>query len=36
MTVIEVEGTNVEPLLVDSLQIFVGMCGLSNFVFCNN
>ncbi|KAH9963968.1 laccase [Lactifluus volemus] len=24
MTVIEVEGTNVEPLLVDSLQIFVG------------
>jgi iron transport multicopper oxidase len=25
MTIIEVEGTNVEPLVVDSLQIFVGM-----------
>jgi len=27
MTVIEVEGTNVQPLLVDSIQIFVGTCG---------
>ena len=25
MTVIEVEGTNVQPLLVDSIQIFAGM-----------
>ena len=29
MTVIEVEGINVQPLLVDSLEIFAGMCGLS-------
>jgi hypothetical protein len=27
MTIIEVEGVNVKPLLVDSLNIFVGMCG---------
>jgi hypothetical protein len=26
MTVIEVEGTNVQPLLVDELEIFVGAC----------
>ena len=25
MTVIEVEGTNVQPLLIDSIQIFAGM-----------
>ena len=25
MTVIEVEGTNVQPLVVDSIQIFAGM-----------
>jgi iron transport multicopper oxidase len=36
MTVIEVEGTNVQPLVVDSLQIFAGMRGLSNVVACNN
>jgi iron transport multicopper oxidase len=28
MTVIEVEGTNMQPLLVDSLEIFAGMCGI--------
>jgi iron transport multicopper oxidase len=28
MTVIEVEGTNVQPLLIDSLTIFVGARGL--------
>ena len=28
MTVIEVEGTNSEPLLIDSLQIFAGARGL--------
>ena len=27
MTIIEVEGTNVQPLMVDSISIFVGMCG---------
>ena len=27
MTVIEVEGTNTQPLLIDSLQIFVGARG---------
>ena len=27
MTVIEVEGTNVQPLVVDSIQIFVGTRG---------
>ena len=26
MTVIEVEGTNVQPLVVDSLEIFAGAC----------
>ena len=36
MTVIEVEGTNVQPLEVDSLQIFAGTCGLNNFHRCNN
>jgi hypothetical protein len=28
MTVIEVDGTNAQPLLIDSLTIFVGACGL--------
>jgi iron transport multicopper oxidase len=28
MTVIEVEGTSTQPLLIDSLTIFVGACGL--------
>jgi hypothetical protein len=28
MTIIEVEGTNVQPLLVDSLEILVGTYGL--------
>ena len=32
MTVIEVEGTNVQPLVVDSMRIFVGTCG-SNPVY---
>jgi iron transport multicopper oxidase len=27
MTVIEVEGTNTQPLLIDSLEIFAGACG---------
>jgi hypothetical protein len=27
MTVIEVEGTNVQPLVVDSIEIFVGTRG---------
>ena len=27
MTVIEADGTNVQPLVVDSLTIFVGTCG---------
>jgi iron transport multicopper oxidase len=27
MTVIEVEGTNTQPLPIDSLQIFAGACG---------
>jgi hypothetical protein len=32
MTVIEVEGTNVQPLLVDSIRIFAGMSGLSQSI----
>ena len=35
MTVIEVEGTNVQPLVVDSIRIFIGACG-SNPVICFN
>ena len=34
MTVIEVEGTNVQPLLIDSLEIFAGTCG-SNSIICS-
>jgi hypothetical protein len=31
MTIIEVEGTNVQPLLVDSLDILAGACALGSF-----
>jgi multicopper oxidase len=34
MTVIEVEGTNTQPLLIDSLEIFAGAHGLIQ-VFCS-
>ena len=33
MTVIEVEGTNVQPLLIDEVEIFAGACG-SKSVIC--
>ena len=36
MTVIEVEGTNVQPLLVDSIQIFAGMCESYILPHCTN
>ena len=36
MTVIEVEGTNVQPLLVDSIQIFAGMCESYILPCCTN
>jgi hypothetical protein len=32
MTVIEVEGTNVQPLNVDSIQIFAGTRGSNPFI----
>jgi iron transport multicopper oxidase len=32
MTIIEVEGTNVQPLMVDSLSIFAGTDGSYNLV----
>jgi iron transport multicopper oxidase len=32
LTVIEVEGTNVEPLVVDSLEIFAGARGPKVFI----
>jgi Multicopper oxidase len=36
MTVIEVEGTNVQPLLVDQIEIFVGACQCdSKTVICS-
>lgn len=31
MTIIEVDGVNTQPLLVDSIQIFAGACGLIQF-----
>src|SRR5947208_694684 len=34
MTIIEVEGTNVQPLTVDSLNIFVGMCRSYSVTSC--
>jgi DMSO reductase anchor subunit len=34
MTVIEVEGTNVQPLLIDEVEIFAGACG-SKPVICS-
>jgi len=36
MTVIEVEGTNVQPLVVDSLQIFAGTRGSYILSCCTN
>ena len=36
MTVIEVEGTNVQPLLVDSIQIFAGMRESHFLPHCTN
>ena len=35
MTVIEVEGTNVQPLVVDSIQIFAGTCGSNPIILIN-
>ena len=34
MTIIEVEGTNVQPLTVDSLNIFVGTCRSYSVTSC--
>jgi iron transport multicopper oxidase len=34
MTVIEVEGINVQPLIVDSLEIFAGTHGLNSLSCC--
>ena len=36
MTIIEVEGTNVKPLTVDSIDIFVGMSASSHLSCCAN
>ena len=36
MTVIEVEGTNVHPLVIDSLEIFVGTCVSSGISCCTH
>jgi hypothetical protein len=34
MSIIEVDGNNVEPLQVDSLEIFAGMESRTRFAFC--